>query len=84
MPKLLTAKAIGPHRLELSFSDKSHGIFDGENYLSSRTGSLLEPLRNPSTFANCFVEAGGLSWPIGLSLSAVRLQELMETPTTPA
>jgi hypothetical protein len=74
--KLLDVKPISAHRLELTFSDHSHGIFDGESYLSSRQGPLLENLRDPAYFARCFVDAGALCWPNGLELSAARLHEL--------
>ena len=76
MIKLLDVKTISTHRLELSFSDHSHGIFDGARYLSSRQGPLLENLRDPAYFARCFVDAGALCWPNGLELSAARLHEL--------
>ncbi len=76
MIKLLDFKSIAPHRLELTFSDHSHGVFDGAHYLSSRQGPLLENLRDPAYFASCFVDAGALCWPNGLELSAARLHEL--------
>ena len=76
MIKLLDVKTISAHRLELSFSDHSHGVFDGAHYLSSRQGPLLENLRDPAYFARCFVDAGALCWPNGLELSAARLHEL--------
>ena len=41
--KLLDVQAIKPHQLELTFSDHTHGIFDGARYLSTRQGPLLEP-----------------------------------------
>jgi hypothetical protein len=74
--KLLDIKTIAPHRLELTFSDHSHGVFEGAHYLSSRQGPLLENLHDPAYFAQCFVDAGALCWPNGLELSASRLHEL--------
>ena len=76
MIKLLDAKTIAPHQLELTFSDHTKGVFDGANYLSSRQGPLLENLRDPAYFARCFVDAGALCWPNGLELSAARLHGL--------
>jgi hypothetical protein len=75
--KLLDVKTIAPYQLDLSFSDQSHGVFDGSSYLASRQGTLLENLRDPAYFARCFVDAGALCWPNGLELSAARLQELV-------
>ena len=82
MIKLLDVKSIAPHRLELTFSDHSHGLFDGALYLSSRQGPLLENLRDPLYFTRCFVDAGALCWPNGLELSAARLHELAVSAVT--
>ena len=82
MIKLLDAKTIAPHQLELTFSDYTHGVFDGAQYLSSRQGMLLENLRDPAYFARCFVDAGALCWPNGLELSAARLHELVGSTAT--
>ena len=65
MIKLLDFKTIASHELELTFSDHTHGVFDGANYLSSRQGPLLEILREPAYFARCFVDAGALCVPTG-------------------
>lgn len=78
MIKLLDFKPLGPHQLELSFSDQARGTFDGAAYLTQRRGPLLEPLRDPAYFTRCFIEAGALCWPNGLELSAARLRELVE------
>jgi hypothetical protein len=80
--KLLNVKPLSAHRLELIFSDQSHGIFDGAHYLLSRQGPLLENLRDPLYFARCFVDAGALCWPNGLELSAARLHELAVSAVT--
>ena len=77
--KLLLVKSLAPHQLELHFSDRTQGVFEGAEYLASRNGPLLEPLRNPDYFARCFIEAGALCWPNGLELSAARLRELTRT-----
>lgn len=74
--QVLQLKPLGDFQLDLSFSDGSHGVFDGTEYLASRNGPMLEPLRNAGYFARCFVEAGGLCWPNGFELSPTRAQEL--------
>ena len=82
MIKLLDVKPISAHRLELTFSDHSHGIFDGESYLSSRQGPLLENLSDPAYIARCFVDSGALCWPNGLVLSAARLHAIAGSAVT--
>ena len=83
MIKLLDVQSIKPHQLVLTFSDHTHGIFDGARYLSTRQGPLLEALRDRAYFDRCFVDAGALCWPNGLELSAALLQEL-STVSEPA
>jgi Protein of unknown function (DUF2442) len=80
--KVLQLKPLGDFQLELSFSDGSHGVFDGAEYLASRSGPMLEPLRNPVYFARCFIEMGALCWPNGFELSPTRTQELCRLTVT--
>ena len=82
MIKLLDFKTIASHKLELSFSDHTHGVLDGSNYLSSRQGPLLENLHEPAYFARCFVDAGAMCWLNGLVLSVARLHELVGSTAT--
>ena len=82
MIKLLEVKTLKAHVLELSFSDHSHGVFDGAAYLATRQGPLLEALHDPAYFARCFVDAGALCWPNGLELSGARLHELVSAAQT--
>ena len=77
MIKLLKIQQAAPWKLELEFSDHTHGIFDGRVYLDSHTGPLLDPLRDASFFTRAFVDGGALCWPNGLELSPQRLQELV-------
>lgn len=44
MIKLLEARYVGHHRIELTFSDGRRGVFDVDAYLTTRQGPLLEPL----------------------------------------
>ena len=82
MIKVLTASLIDPFKLELDFSDHTHGVFDANAYLTSRSGSLLEPLRDPAYFRRFFIDAGALCWPNGLEISPARLHELCAASTT--
>jgi Protein of unknown function (DUF2442) len=71
--KILDIKTMSDFVLEISFSNGETAHFDGADYLASRAGSLLEPLRNSAVFNQCFVDAGALCWPNGLELSAERV-----------
>lgn len=82
MIKVLQLRPLGVFQLELSFSDGSQGVLDGAEYLASRNGPMLEPLRNAVYFARCFVEVGALCWPNGFELSPSRAQELCHLTVT--
>jgi hypothetical protein len=74
--KILNAKNIEPFVLSIEFSNGDEGHFNGLDYLATRTGSLLETLRQANFFARHFVDAGALCWPNGFELSASRVHEL--------
>jgi hypothetical protein len=74
--KVLNAHLTGAFKLELEFSDKSHGIFDAEPYLSGHSGPLLDRLHDAAYFSRFFIDAGALCWPNGLELSPARVHQL--------
>jgi hypothetical protein len=74
MIKVLTASYLDDYRVAVQFSDGKEGVFDGKRLLS-RTGPLLEPLREESYFQRVFVDAGALCWPNGLELSPAYVHE---------
>ncbi len=73
MIKLTKATPLPDFLIKLVFSDNSCGILDFKPILQ-RTGSLLEPLRDPIYFNRCFIEMGALCWPNGLELGAESLK----------
>ena len=82
MIKVLNAYVVDAFKLELEFSDHTHGIFDAGSYLASRSGPLLDKLRDPKHFEKFFIDAGALCWPNGLEISPTRLHELTSLNTT--
>ena len=80
MIKVLNIRHAGDWKLELEFSDQTHGLFDAQPYLAGRQGPLLDALReDPNYFKRAFVDAGAVCWPNGLELSAARLRELVKS-----
>lgn len=77
MIKVLNVRHTAPWTLELEFSNRTHGRWDGQAYLATQQGPLLGALRDPAYFARVFIEAGALCWPNGLALSPARLYELV-------
>ena len=76
MIKVLNANLTDAFKLDLDFSDHTHGVFDANQYLASRSGPLLDKLRDSTYFNRFFIDAGALCWPNGLEISPARLREL--------
>ena len=74
--KLLEATYLGDKRIELLFSDGSHGVFDVRAYCAERQGPLLSPPAAEAYVRRFLIDGGALGWPNGLELSPQRLQEL--------
>jgi hypothetical protein len=74
MIKVLEARYLDEHRVELVFSDGKEGVFDASALLL-RTGALVEALRDESYFKRLYIDAGALCWPNGLELAPSRLYE---------
>ena len=77
MIKLIQATAQPDFCMKLVFSDHSWGVLDFKPTLR-RTGRLLEPLRDPSYFARCFIDMGAVCWPNGLELGAESLRQKLQ------
>ncbi len=75
MIKILEATAVAPYQILLEFSDGSQRIWSAENLLATRTGTLLEPLRDINYFQRFFLDAGALCWANGLEFSPERIYE---------
>ncbi len=76
MIKVLNARLLDAFRLELDFSDHTQGVFDASTYLATRSGPLLDKLRDPAYFSRVFIDAGALCWPNGLEISPAKVHEL--------
>jgi hypothetical protein len=75
-PRITAALAIGDFRLELKFTDGSHGVVDLAPWISGR-GGVFAPLQSPAFFAQVGVdaEAGTVVWPNGVDLDPDMLYE---------
>ena len=82
MIKVLNARLLDAFRLELDFSDHTQGVFDAGAYLATRSGPLLDKLRDPAYFRRVFIDAGALCWPNGLELSPAQIHALTVAHTT--
>lgn len=74
LPVVVGVAVIGDHRLRLLFSDGTAGDAD---FSAQQWAGVLEPLNDPSYFAQVTVdpEAGTVVWPDGLDLAPEPLYE---------
>jgi hypothetical protein len=59
---------VGGHRVDLEYSDGLLATLDFSEYLSRRSGPLLEQLRDESFFAKVRDDDGVLTWPNGYDI----------------
>jgi hypothetical protein len=74
--EVLNIRHIATFKLEIDFSDHTQGVFDAVAYLASRSGPLLDKLRDADYFSRVFIDAGALCWPNGLEISPAKIHEL--------
>ena len=74
---VVKVRPLGGHKLEVEFSDGSVGVRDFAA-ISQKTGSMAEPLKDPSYFARVFVDDGVLTWPNGYDWDTMALYEDMK------
>ena len=77
---ILTAEAIGGHRLHIEFDDATSKTVDLRPLLE---GPIFEPLQDPTYFARVVVDpvCGTVVWPNGADLAPEALYELPNEET---
>ncbi|MCF6331209.1 MAG: DUF2442 domain-containing protein [Sulfurimonas sp.] len=74
MISLIEVIYVDKYKLELHFSNNSHGIIDF-SYLLDKDTSLTNQLKDIEYFKNNFIDFGALCWKNGLEFSAESLHE---------
>jgi hypothetical protein len=78
MIDVIGVRPLGGHKLEIEFSDGTIGVRDFRSLLS-KSGQMVEPLKEPAYFARVFVEDGALTWPNGYDWDPTALHAEMKT-----
>ncbi len=78
MIDVIGVRVVGPHRLEIAFSDGTGGIRDFAG-IGERSGAMIEPLKDSAYFARVFIEDGALTWPNGYDWDPIALHDEMKT-----
>ena len=73
--RILAARVVGPHVLELEFNDGTSRVANVRPLLD---GPIFEPLRDPDYFARVVVDpiCGTVVWPNGADLAPEALRAL--------
>jgi hypothetical protein len=77
MIDVVRIKRLGGHRLEIAFSDGTIGTRDFSD-IKTRTGEMVEPLKDPAYFARVFIDDGALTWPNGYDWDPIALHDEMQ------
>jgi hypothetical protein len=64
MVDVVKVRPMEAFRLWVQFSDGREGIADLSK-LATRTGPMVEPLKDPAFFRRVFIESGAQTWPNG-------------------
>jgi hypothetical protein len=76
--KVKRVRSTAGYRLWIEFTNGDTGEIDLSD-LIAEGGAMVEPLRDPSFFANVSVSFGVPSWPNGFDIDAIRLHQDMKS-----
>ncbi len=68
MIKVIKVTPLDGFRLDLRFSDETHGVLDCSSIVNE-DGPMVEPLRDPILFKKVFLELGAPTWPNGYDIA---------------
>jgi hypothetical protein len=77
MIDVIGVRPVGSYKLEIEFSDGTVGVRDFAP-ISTKTGPMAEPLKDPTYFARVFIEDGALTWPNGYDWDPIALHDEMK------
>ena len=66
LPSVVDADYQGEFRIRVAFNDGVEAVVDFADWL---TGPVFEPLRNPTTFSQFFIDGGTIAWPNGADIA---------------
>ncbi len=76
MIEVTRVEDVSDDKLRVAFSDGSVGEWDFADLLK-RSGSMVQPLKDPGFFARAFVEMGAVTWPNGYDVDPIKLYDDM-------
>ena len=71
-------RVTGDHQFTIRFKDGLVAELNLREWLSSRHGSMVEPLKSPAFFSDVSIEDGVLTWPNGYDLDPTTVRHWAE------
>jgi hypothetical protein len=75
--KVTGVRWLEAYRLHVKFSDGTAGAHDFSEMVQL-SGPMIEPLGDVPLFKQAFIRLGGITWPNGFDIDAVRLHSEMK------
>ena len=69
IPEVTAVEVLPPFGLRVTFDDGVVRDVDCTQKLAGRVGPVFEPLKDPSFFAQAFVDEGTVAWPNGADIA---------------
>jgi hypothetical protein len=61
-------RTVGDHQLEVAYADGITAVLDFSQFLSARSGPVIDALREQATFSKVQLEDGVVTWPTGFDI----------------
>lgn len=74
-----SVKPLRDYLLDVTFLDKTNGIFDCKPIIFGKNPGVFEQLRDSAAFNNVFVSYGAITWACGLDLAPDAMYEQIRT-----
>jgi hypothetical protein len=78
LTEVVELQVVGPFGLKVTFNNGQAGTHDC-SALVQESGPMIEPLRDPASFAGAFLEFGAPTWPNGFDMCPEWLHREMAT-----
>jgi Protein of unknown function (DUF2442) len=67
--RVCSLQALSNWKLSVQFNDGLHGFVDLSDLINAPDPGIFFPLRDPSYFAQAYLEYGAVAWPNGADLA---------------
>lgn len=72
-------RVVGDYRLAVEFGDGTAGEANLRELIFAADAGVFEQLRDPTVFAQAFIEDGAVTWPNGLDLAPDAMYDVIRS-----